>query len=384
MRPTAGARALPPAIAGTRGRASTVTEYDDLGNSKKVSVRDDDGSNPSYKESWTFYDAAGRVLQTQSEVEGGVLVVNTHYDSRGRVASTTVPHKQARTGAFLSADYASSGHPVTYSDYDALGRPTRTYAYDGTYVQMQYDVGDRGVATTNGKQTQIIKKAVDGLGRVIEVREIDHTGGGYQLYATTSYELDELDNTLAIVDNEGNRIEYGYDAAGRKLFEDDPDRGLTSIAYDARGNRIRQTDARGISVCSSYDALGRQTQQFTLDSAMCAAIQIDQDGSPATPTDVTTWTYDVGAFGVGRLHRVDGAESSTEMHYDEAGQSIATERTIVGYPQAEVISTVFDELGRALTVTMPDGEVLQFYVRRRWQADVTGRGSYVRCQCRLR
>ena len=76
-----------------------------------------------------------------------------------------------------------------------------------------------------------------GIGLVIAVYEFinDSIILTNETYKTT-YEYDDNDNLIRIIDELGNVFQFGYDSLSRKVSMSDPDLGVWLYKYDQNGN----------------------------------------------------------------------------------------------------------------------------------------------------
>ncbi|USX53762.1 RHS repeat-associated core domain-containing protein [Lentzea sp. HUAS12] len=242
------------------------------------------GPNGRYTTVNEVYDGLLRQRQLQTPaIGGGRLIIDTRYDSQGRKYKTTMPYYN--TGAvddqlWLAAD--AEVPMLTQQLFDGAGRQTAlvtkagaqekwrtTTSYGGDRVHVSPPQG--GTATTT---------IVDARGRKAELRQ--YRGAALtSSFDTTKYGYTKGGQLETVVDPAGSTWRFGYDLRGRKVTEDNPDRGVTSATYDDAGQMTTSTDARGVTLTYGYDALGRRTKL--------------SEGA----TTLTEWTFDTAPFGKG-------------------------------------------------------------------------------------
>src|SRR5205085_11916084 len=107
-----------------------------------------------------FYDGLGRVIKTQHVTPSGPATVNTVYAGAGRVSTVS--------NLYFSINDSTYG--ITRSDYDGLGRVTKTTRQDNSASTADYSSGDNCVISADeaGKQRRACS---DALGRLISVDE---------------------------------------------------------------------------------------------------------------------------------------------------------------------------------------------------------------------
>ena len=112
-------------------------------------------------------DGLGRAIHTKLTTDPeGVDTVDTTYDSLGRVATVSNPHRAG----------SSSTDGITTSTYDALGRTMQTTRQDGSISSVKYNVvttiavnGDCTITTDEAGNQR--GACTDALGRLVEVDE---------------------------------------------------------------------------------------------------------------------------------------------------------------------------------------------------------------------
>ncbi|AUG75818.1 type IV secretion protein Rhs [Kitasatospora sp. MMS16-BH015] len=295
-------------------------------NDRPSSVRTDAlGPNGTYVTSTTVYDGLYRKRQTQAPAPGGGrLLVDTRYDSHGRVFRETQPY--ANDGAVDTALWSAADTAIpmlTQTAYDGAGRPTATVVLGGGTEKWRTTTGyegdrtsvlppDGGVAGTT---------LYDARGRTTELRQYrSHAIGGD--YDATTYRYTPAGRLAGLTDPAGNTWSYDYDLMGRQIRSADPDKGTTTLAYDAAGQLLSTVDARGSTLSYSYDALGRTTAEYA---------------GPVGGSKLADWSYDTVPNGKGRAASAtryqDGNPYTTKiLGYNKSYQVIKSE---VDIPAAE-------------------------------------------------
>jgi len=285
-----------------------------------------------YRSVWGIYDGLGRMIQTQvfDADAGKTLVSDSYFNAQGLVYRQSLPYYWNTNNA--GYHLAPSGAQFTETTFDKLGRVLSVTQPGGIVSTTAYD----GLTTTstdpNGNQ---VSRTADGLGRMILVKEYD----GSTVYAATSYSYDEGDRLISVRDARGNVTSIEYDWLGRKTGMNDPDMGEWSYVYDALGNLASQTDARGVILNFEYDALNRLTRK-------------SGDGVNAT------YAYGDTPGEIGMRTGMSDQSGSASWSYSNFGRTVTEERAIGG--NAQSMTTITDWLGRPLSVTYPDGEVLTY------------------------
>jgi RHS repeat-associated protein len=313
--------------------ATQYTETDSPGPSGDIYARD-------------YFDGLGRSYKHVSRGASVDTETDSTFDARGNLSTVTNPY------------FVGSASVVTTYNYDALNRATKVTLPDNSTTQNFYGPNancngcnvwsETGIDPLGHKQTDWS----DAHGN--RVQHDEYVGGSWNS-ATYTYSL--LNHPSTSTDPSGNVITYTVDSLGRVVGTNDPDRGLWTFTFDANGNLLTETDAAGTSVVSyAYDAVNRITSKTT-----------SGDGN------TFTWTYDqaqVGYYNVGKLTTKTDPYGSETYNYDNVGNAVAVTRTTdgVSYP----FSFTFDNAGRMLTETYPDGDSIGTIAY-----DVAGRVSSV-------
>jgi len=310
--------------------------------------------------STSVYGAGGGSLDHRIDPAGAAT--QFAYDTRGRLQHVSRGASLAQLSERMLYGYDANGWKQTES----------IQSLDGSWVtrratSFEYDLEGHLLATVQGGAR--VSYEYDDGGNLLSVKDENHSAPntfyGYdpagrlnnvrqKLGASevvTRYGYNAAGNLTSVTDPNGNVTTYLYDDFGQMLRQESPVTGLTVYAYDPAGNLTSTIDANGANTTRSYDALGRVVSQTSVSSG--------------TATEAVTWTYDTGAFGLGRLARMDdptgsttyawtrlgqlaredksvaGAIWSSSFQYDRAGN-----RTEVGYPSGRQVSYGFDFAGR--------------------------------------
>jgi len=331
------------------------------------------------RKTWHVYDTHGRRIKT---------IVNCTYNGTG-----TAPESPSYTGSsdpdkdvITRTEYNTWGQVwktfdaagiETRSEYDALGRQTRTTTnyVDGVFsgavpdedlIQTTtYDAAGRVLTSTDARGT-VTRFEYDALGRRLKVTLAD----GTSLASThfTCYDLsgrvlrtlqnwfdngtspNAKDSSGSWLFNPGSNgahadqnliTRYSYDAAGRVLSVSDPLGSVSSSAYYKDGQVQSQTDPMGVVTAFRYDGLRRRVlvvQSF-----------VDNGEDPAL------WLWDATDA---RWEKSGGAAISFGANNDEniivsAAYDKAGRMTSLRGPLGKLTTYAYDLLDRRTSKTNP-------------------------------
>lgn len=315
------------------------------------------GSAPSgtWSTSTYNYDGYGRIEQI---IDAGGSIVDTTYDSMGRVYGSSNPHFSA----------TSSTDGTTYMYYDQLGRMNMRKYQDGSIEYWCYN----GLTTTSasssvchshlgaisgswvdyqdprGNQWQ---RTTDGLGRLTEVMEPN--GASTAASMETDYTYSALDNLISVAQwggssgNAGVRARsFSYDYMSRLVQSYNSETGWVCYGsvssgtvpsgsnctegYDANGNLASKVDARGIKITYAYDAWNRLTDKSYSDSTPSAHYNYDETTASVGSGSNANISVII-ANGAGRVTSQYAGKSSTgvgiavkSFSYDAMGRVIGS------------------------------------------------------------
>jgi RHS repeat-associated protein len=313
---------------------------------------------------------------------GGVVKGNpggTAFDSSGFKATVAIRHDAVRTAT-------GTATMRTYVAYDALYRPVRS--------ETEYEPGTFAVASTsygqivNGKQSletrstddrgKITLTLMDGLQRPVAVTD----AFGSPLAATTRSVYSITGLAWKTIDPLGRASETEYDGSGRAVtvWQPDPVSGLVNRAtpenptvgsprtqsiYDKNGNLVASINPLGQRWNFEYDARNRRVIErqpaVTATVIVGGLAQVNASQQP-----VITTSYD----GVGNaITLTDARGHISRSFYDRAYRvTHGIVNPVTGNPSANPLSlgandiltrSQFDANGNVLTVTDGNGNMTQ-------------------------
>jgi RHS repeat-associated protein len=308
------------------------------------------------------YDADGHQLTSTTTVTASNGTVNTltttnDYDAQGRLVSYTnaeggVTQTEYDAVGNNSATIDTLAHRTQYL-YDDKNELLETIYADGTHTETEYDPDGHVTATIDelGRRTQYM---YDALGRQVETIYPDGS--------STHTEYDADSEVIATIDQLGNRTEYQYNADGEQTVQTDPLGDSTTESFDADGRVITQTDPLSNTTTSVYNASGELIETNYADGTKTTKTY-DADGRVLTSTNqlgqTTSYQYDADGH---LTMTIDPLGNATTYTYNELGQQVrstTTQTAADGTVRTLMTSTEYDDLGRVIAVTGPDGNLTQ-------------------------
>ncbi len=335
-----------------------------------VKVTGSDGSISSAE-----FDRLGREIRTRTlHFDGGWLNTEKHYDPLGREYLTSGPYRDSQNRCW------------TFRRFDALGRMIKEWqsfteeactasvpSYDKPDSEFDSPAGawkrtdvSHDLISGNGIATKVVSNASDTTGyatahttyRIVNVMDrlrhsLDETtasscpwngslSGSTAGCAMTEFDYDAQGNTTYVKQLDTTRTpnvltetKSTFNRRGFKTQTIDPDMGTWDYSYNVFGELVWQRDAKLQVTTLDYDELGR-----TISRA---------EGSEGT----TTWEYDTGTKGIGKLAKVV-APGSFEEHYfyDNFGRLERTKRLMDG--GYHWIDQTYDSQGRLDIIKYPN------------------------------
>ncbi|MBF0451370.1 MAG: VCBS repeat-containing protein [Candidatus Magnetomorum sp.] len=393
-----------------------------------VETRKKDDSHDGFLISRQFYDGMGKKIMMRSEGESPEQTIVTEgvaYNSRKKIVQKYLPFFD-QSG--LDYHKIPEDKPYIKYNFDALNRKIRTNQPQGpdgidfstvTYGPLARIVKDEEQTKQDSKHTGCFKRYLyDGLldksgqWRLREIREnvklSDH-GDVIQnpVEWVTSYDYDLLNNIEQYTDAQGNQKIWKYDGLERKIFENDPDRGIMNFNYDDAGNLVQTQDANNQAIHYEYDGINRLTDVYyeTKDHAPDIEYHYDlpiktlDKGHLYMPERLTTITdsilnesnYD-RSIDLNGDNRIDSADAvlaarqsmvmaenthgflawvkdrSGEKHfsYDERGRKTWIVKRIMNQKTLNFYTAMsYDPMDRITHLTYPDGSLISYIYNNR-------------------
>ena len=169
--------------------------------------------------------------------------------------------------------------------------------------------------------------ALDRLVQVDEVVRLNDDGTTCTDLRTweTQYDYDLLGNLVHIKDSQQNEKWFRFDAAERKLYLNDPDRGAMQYKYDHADNLSETIDAKMQRITYHYDGNNRlltedyhdQGSSFTFNRSPDVAVSYDMPQGEVDLGDSTTAT---AANTKGYLSWINDTSGEEHNSFDSRGR----------------------------------------------------------------
>lgn len=348
------------------------------------------------------YDERGRLVRVEREVEGRrEWLVRYSYDGESyRISRIERPSVKPNAVAAIELTYSDglivnrreSGFTPTPSGYAPIRREV-AYEYDEEkrlrridgprpdvqdWIDLSYDDASHLVRIDSpygeirvlsydraGRPLHIERRGRPGLklrydahGRIAAIAQLRSSGP-----LEYTYEYDDAGRLVQIVDADGRRIRYGYDAAGRPNRLTRSDSWITTFARYAPDDRIERLFAvgpEGKLLKTLYFAYDEHRRLIEVRDGQGAPLQqfvhLDADALPDRRIDPlgheTLFSYD----SLGQLASVQAADGGvTQVERDEFGRV-----TAVVAPNGARTTYSYDDFGRRVGESSADRGELRF------------------------
>jgi RHS repeat-associated protein len=302
-------------------------------------------------ESYQYFDGLGRPSRSYG-YDGSSTA---HTWSVANTEYDAMGRLKRVSNPYFAADRTGAASPVawTTSGYDALGRLLTLTTPDGAVVSTAYDGNSVEVTDQDGRQRRSV---TDGLGRLAQVNEApNHADYNY----LTTYSYDALDNLRQVAQGQQPPRSFVYDSLKRLTSTINPESGTVTYVYDANGNLDSKTDARGVKTDYTYDHLNRVIERGYALTGATPAFYVaaptvksyyDGTGMPAGTA--------APAHSAGRLTAVKSSVSETlYTEFDVMGRIKQNRQVTDG--QSYGMSYGYDLAGNLRSETYPSGRVVE-------------------------
>ena len=320
------------------------------------------GVGPVQLLDWFNFEPYDPYRYRLTDKDGTVYVIN----QPGGLQSIT--DRNGNTITFNSNGIIHSAGKSVLFARDGQGRITTITDPLGNTIQYQYDSYGDLVAVTDQEDNKTLLKynSSHGLVDIIDPRGV---GVARNIY-------DDEGRLTAIIDADGNRVDFTHDVDTRQEIVNDRLGNVTVYEYDEDGNVVSKTDALGNKTTYTYDAQGNKltetdplsnTMTYTYDAQDNMLTEADPLGNTTTYTynsngqvltitdclgHTTTNTYDAGGNLTGTT---DPLGNTTNYTYDAAGNML-TETD----PLGNTTTYTYDAFGNMLTMTDPLGNTTTY------------------------
>ena len=294
---------------------------------------------------------------TISEIQHAGLTTALQYDALGRNTQVIAPtgqriHLRHNTAGQLLAFFDQQNNRIEFErDREGQLLQTRLLNPDGTLAQAPHDYSPQDEANQG---RALLRQLLNTLERRENLARPDLI---VQPYAQAEHLLAAFTAGLAATpqavrfatDSKGRPTHYHFDDFGRMVRQDSPVTGHTDYQYDNAGRIIgrrladgshasyRRDPAGRITAVQAHNALGQQEEN--------AQIEWGRANKPV------------------RIRYLAGQE---DFAYDDAGRLIEHVQHIDG--QRFVLRYAFDQSGRMVAKTLPNGQRLQYRYRGQQEA----------------
>ncbi len=355
-------------------RKETTKEYDPLNRVEKITYHDGSKTEIGYNDrenSRIITDPEGNKTKEVKDWGGNVTAVYKY--NRGKEYSSYASYDDVGNKIY---EIDGNGRRTDFH-YDDLNRLIKKELPGDEYILP----GDT-YPTPDYRPTLVYKYDYNG-NKIAEITAKGNTGTTNPADYTVSYQYDELNRQVKIINPAGNETKAYYNPAGQKVRIVDPLSNESRVVYDSRGNEIAVIDGEGNVSYFEYDIIGKKKAAYDPRGV----IPVDDNpqgitGESATilnkeyilaDTYKTSYQYD----SLGRqIKTTDPLGNTTVIEYDQVGnkkqvingeQSISYYYTDLYFLEKEIVnegkeseritSYTYDKVGNRLTTTDPRGKI---------------------------
>lgn len=321
-----------------KGSSRSTYEYDVFGRQNRTTEYFGTGAS-DYVVNVKEFDVAGNVVEEREEDANGLRLkkISYQYDEAGNTV--------------LVQQELEQGLATSYTEYDALNRPTKIQNPENQITVIRYRTDHRNalgqvVACTETTDPAGIVTITeeDAINRIASVTKLNSMGKVLQkrslVYDTCNNLVAQEDVNFAGDTEKVVKTLREYDICHRMtaLVEavGSPEQRRTEYVYNAYGQREQIIKPDGVILFQTYDALNRLQEVKSSDGSIHYCYQYDSLG-----------------------HMIDAHDIVNDLHtirtYDEFG-NMSSETLQNGLE----IAYEYDGLGRMSTVRLPDGSGIEY------------------------
>jgi len=314
-----------------------------------------------------FFDGLGRKLGLW-EAGGPVMKEVTLYSQRGQAWKVFSPFAggdgtwsaPAGTLPAVTSTYDASGRVlVTLSLPDNNGEVARAIREYLPLRTVERDGEDNRLGSPHYNTPKTLVN--DGLGRLIEVHEIETLSAADSGTFVTTYRYAIPDLLAEIEDANGNIKYMRYDGLGRRIFMNDLDRGHMTYTFDAAGNLVGTVDAKGQQIAYTYDGGNRLLTEDHLDDA--SPLSLHRTPDVAYHYDKPNTDRPELRNVKGKLAWVEDLTGAEFLGYDSRSNPETVVKRISqieGGTKDYTTVSYADSVGRVYQIIYPDGGVVRY------------------------
>jgi RHS repeat-associated protein len=377
-----------------------------------------------------FTDGLGRSLSSVCEGElaadrfdntdtGHAVSAAPRYNLRAAEFSQQIPYYRPNTvdiNKLLYTEPPAASEDRTEIFPDALGRPVKTMMPPETpggprrftithHLPRETHSYDEEQTLVGGQHEGAhMEHMKDGLDRLIEVREVvrinDDGTTNIELNTwVTQYTYDLQDNLVHIKDSQQNEKWMRHDGIGRKVFMNDPDRGVMTHTYDDASNLINTIDAKLQEIVYGYDGANRllfeeyndSGESFSFERTFNPQLPITQNNRADVHYYYDAWPapVDLGDGPAprapqnlsGMLARVEDLTGFEAFSYDERGRTTWRVKGVAD-PELDPTTTdwwnsiapysfqfTYDAMDRVRDIIYPDNDAIHYIYNNRGEIE---------------
>jgi RHS repeat-associated protein len=363
---------------------SATLAYDGSGRLTSITQPDPDGAGAQSAPVTTFgYDATTHELTSVTDALS--QVTGYTYGTHGRLTQITRPD----TSTWARTPLVTVGLPTgttgnTVSTANPTGSITLEASGQNTYRTDRFGHVTQWIDVLSN--STLLERNATGL--VIRLTKADPDGAGSQTSSVTEFGYNALGNVVYQENPDDTTCTWTYDATSNYVETATDELAQETVCdYDAYGNLTSYTDGEGYTTTYVYNGRGLPTSITTPDpdgagalSAAVTGLAYDSYGRLVTVTNPDTTTRTFGYNTANQLtSETDELTHTTTYEYDTLNRLVSvTDRT-----SAET-TYVYDAVGQLVQETDALGKVTDYdYNNRGWlistlQPDPDGAGSLAR------